>query len=1179
MAEGFIKELFHGDIYRPIEEVIKVDQTDEQVISDEIDEYVVTDAIKQHYARILRRYWETPNKPHEGIAVWVSGFFGSGKSSFAKMLGLALENRSILGGSAAEVFGQRTGDNELKVLLRQISEHIPTDSVIFDVSTDRGIKSGNQTLTEIMYRLFLKSLGYADDLDLAELEIALEQKNELERFKQIYLELFDQTWDENKDLIALAIGEASQVMNRLFPERYPSGDSWQQGFQDRADITPGKLAERCEQLMERRRPNRNLVFVIDEVGQFVARDVQKMLDLQAVVQSLGRVGRGKIWIVVTSQEKLTELVGGLDNKRVELARLMDRFPLQVHLEPSDISEVTSKRVLSKSAQAGEQLRALYTAQSGRLTAHTTLSADIQLPNLSAERFIDLYPLLPYHIDFIIQVVSGLRTQSGASKHVGGANRTIIKLAQQLLIHDAVGLAEKPIGALARVDQIYDLIAGNIASDIRSKISAITKEVKHPMAPGVAKAICLLQYVKSIHRTAENIAAALHPAVDADSLLPDVKEALRQLVDAQKVRLTDGQYRIPTPAEDDWETTRRKFEPKLGEINRIHAEMVTSLWEPKPTYTFCDVKAFKGGLVVDGRVIVDADIPFHVTLAGEDTYSQQEGEARSRSQSESKGVFWVVAISDGIMRETVEVFRSKEILSRKQRNAKTKVETSLVSEEKIRLRGHEGELRRLVKEAMLAGVIYFRGNDRSPDETITSVGQAATRVLGQVLPDVYNRFHEGAARVSSKDLAALMTDENLRGLPPVFLQLGLIRDQNGHPVINTELGPLKEIMGRIDTRTSYGETANGRYLADEFAKEPFGWDLDVVRLFIVTLLRAGLIKATSKGSMIESALSVDARNAFTANNLFKACSFQKNVSGTEIGDWIEADEAFQCVFGKQLPEMQASSVANAIRSEVSAVIPELHGILNCVLSHHLPGQSILGEVLDLVHSIRAGSDDDAILNFNGSHKALRDGIKYAADLAKALTDPSLFDLKRARKALDTTWPTLQSEPDLPAELEERAQELSHLMASSNFYRELATIEQYTSAIEKEYNQRFLAAASERAQTYQQAIVELKSQNAWSELNEEQKAIIVGPLECRATPEVPSSTTIPLLRSEQSACPHHFKSAVQAMHELIDGEKLATLKISDFFSDRVETPEQLEASLERLKQECLKLIGANKKVLIQ
>jgi len=122
--------------------------------------------------------------------------------------------------------------------------------------------------------------------------------------------------------------------------------------------------------MGRRRAGRNLIFVVDEVGQFVARDVQKMLDLQAIVQSLGVVGRGKMWLIVTSQEKLTELVGGLDDKRVELARLMDRFPLQVHLEPSDISEVTSKRILSKNATGEKLLRTAFEKSRGRLTTCT-----------------------------------------------------------------------------------------------------------------------------------------------------------------------------------------------------------------------------------------------------------------------------------------------------------------------------------------------------------------------------------------------------------------------------------------------------------------------------------------------------------------------------------------------------------------------------------------------------------------------------------------------------------------------------------------------------------------------------------------------------------------------------------------------------------------------------------------
>src|SRR4051812_17070539 len=210
-----IKALFANDIHRRIEEVIKVDQTDEEILRDEINEYVVTDSIRSHYTNIFDAYRETPNKPHEGIAIWVSGFFGSGKSSFAKMLGLSIANRKIAGEPASDRFAHRAGDQKLQVLLKSIAEKIPTHAVIFDVSTDRGIRSGNQTLTEIMYGLFLQSLGYAKDLDLSELEIALEEKGQLERFEAEYRLLFTKEWSFEKGKVAFALSEASRVLHSL----------------------------------------------------------------------------------------------------------------------------------------------------------------------------------------------------------------------------------------------------------------------------------------------------------------------------------------------------------------------------------------------------------------------------------------------------------------------------------------------------------------------------------------------------------------------------------------------------------------------------------------------------------------------------------------------------------------------------------------------------------------------------------------------------------------------------------------------------------------------------------------------------------------------------------------------------------------------------------------------------
>lgn len=1176
-----IKKLFANDIHRRIEEVIKVDQNDEEIIRDEIAEYVVTDAIRKHYNGILEVYRETPNKPHEGIAIWVSGFFGSGKSSFAKMLGLSVSNRSISGQPASKLFAQRAGDKDKKipVLLDAISEKIPTHAVIFDVSTDRGIRSGNQTLTEIMYGLFLQSLGYAKDLDLSELEIGLEERGELKRFKEEYRRLKEKDWDAEKGKIAFALSDASRVMHSLDLATYPFADSWVKAVKNKADINPGKFAERANELMKRRQPGRSLMFVVDEVGQFVARDVQKMLDLQAIVQSLAVKGRGKHWVVVTSQEKLGELVSGLDDKKIELARLMDRFPLQVHLEPSDISEVTSRRVLTKNAAAQAALGKLFDDHRARLTEATRLTAEIKLPEISRDAFVDLYPLLPYQIDLIIQIVSGLRTQGGASKHVGGANRTIIKLAQQLLINPAVNLADAPVGALARLDQVYDLVEGNIGSEIRAKIAAISKELKHPLAQAVSKVICLLQYVKSVHRSAENIAAALYPAVGGDSPLAAVKEALRELEATHKVRQGEDGYRIPTPAEDDWERLRNGINPKPGDSHRIYQEVLALLWEPQPSHTLLETKNFKAGLFIHGRELKSGDMPFQVHLAedGKD-FESATAELRTRSQSERKDVFWAIALSDAIDRETVEYFRSKEILSRKERETKGEDTPALIAEERARQRRHHDELRRLTKAACLSGRIYFRGNDRSPGSGAVDVGRAASDVLGQVLPEVFERFKEAAAKPNDikKGTEALFTAENLRGLPSVFGTLGLLRDEGGKTVFSTESGPLKEILNRIEERANYGQVASGRTLIDEFSTEPYGWDFEAIRLLVLALVRSGQIEATSKGDIIDTLTGVNARDAFSNNNLFRQAAFRPK-KGIEFPEVVKAAEAFKDTFGVEVGELTSASVVSELRSQIDQSQDSLNTARSLLATHQLPGTVALDGALDQMRAILRGSEPNAISTFNAGYRAIKDAIKRAGELNQALTEPRLHDLSHARQALTLAWPVLKDEHSIPADLESRASELADLLQRETFYRDIPAIEQHARAIELEYAHRFDDAQQAKIDAYKNALAGLSGTAGWRDLPEESRGSIAGPLLIGAEP-LPRTAPLQLLRSERDACEGRLKQAVRKVQEMIEGERLASVQFQPYFASGVETMEQLDAALSGLREECAKLIGEGKKVVL-
>ena len=1183
MTASTIKGLFANDIERPIEEVIKVDQTREDIIKFEIDEYVVTDAIAKHYESILDIFAETRNKPREGVGVWVSGFFGSGKSSFAKMLGLAIENRQIAGKPAGVRFGART-NNKIQVLLNQIAESIPTHAVIFDVSTDRGIRSGNQTLTEIMYRLLLGSLGYARDLDLAELEISLEGDGRLDQFKAAFLDVTGKQWDDRKELVAFSLAEASATMHRIEPGIYQDNDSWSDSAKGKADINPGKLAERGTELVARRKPGHTLMYVVDEVGQFVARDVQKMLDLQAIVQQLCVKGQGKQWLVVTSQEKLSELTGGLDDRRVELARLMDRFPqpLQVHLEPSDISEVTGKRVLAKNAAAQKQLGELYEQHRGQLANNTRLSADITLPELSRDGFVGLYPLLPYQIDLIIQVVSGLRTQGGASKHVGGANRTIIKLAQQLLIHPEVGLGSSEVGQLARIDQIYDLVESNISSEIRTKIHQIPDQVSHPMAASVAKAICLLQFVQSIHRTPENIAATLYPALDAPSELETVKEALRVLEDANLVRNGEDGYRIPTPAEDDWDRLRNGTTPKPSDAKRLHREVLSGFWKPQPTYTLEDVKPFKAGLAIDGHEEEKGDLAVHLMLAEEgNEFDELQKELRARSQREDDAIFWAVPLNDNIDRETVELFRSRDMESRRGRDARTADQTRLLTDERARARRHQSELVRLMRAACLAGSAYFRGNDRSPSGSTADIAKAAAAMLDQVLPNVFTHFQDGAARPAEakRGLEALLSATDLQGLPAVFNSLQLLRDEAGKTIIDAENAPaLRDVFAEIERGANEGRKATGKSLIEHFGNAPYGWDLEVVRLFVASLMRAGRIQMTHKGDTIDLVTSVAAKDGLGNNNHFKAASFQPK-QGVDFVHVVAASEHYLSTFGSAVKELALSPVVAEIREAIRHCQDDVDAARATLSSNRFPGVDLLDDTLADMKAILRGSEEDSLMAFNSTHERLKDGIRRAAEVTKALPHSAVGDVERAQRALMTQWPFLDTEPDLDQAVRDAAERLRELLDRETFFRELADIDAACDVIEAEHVRRFGEALDAKVAAYAEALAKLTGLPEWAAVSDDIKEQVAAPLHVHANDDGSTTPVIRQVRADCDACQARLDTAVNQIYEIVEGDRMASVSIEPFFRGGVSDLEQLEAAMHGLREECERLIAAGKKIFVK
>jgi hypothetical protein len=706
-----IRELLSRDLAEPIEEVIKLDQQDEVTVHNEITEYVATDRIKDQYMEVLQAIADAPGDPTEGVGVWISGFFGSGKSSFAKNLGYILANRSVLGHPAAKLFIQQLQQQSphdplvgrIADTVNYIHSRFDAHVIMFDVQVDRAVRRATEPIAEIMYSVLLRELDYAPDYDVAELETELESEGRLGEFVAACAELYRDKVGrvEAPDSVpptlagvpadeyavwqrvrkgAQRIQRASATLHQIAPDTYPAADTWASSLKQKSDVTIRTLVDRTFELGGRRRPGHAVIFIIDEVGQYVARSAEKIENLRAVVEHFGqesknRVQAGKavapVWVIVTSQEKLDEVVAAIDDKRVELAKLQDRFKIRIDMAPADIREVATRRVLAKKPEAEPVLRQHYDGAAAMLKTHTRLERTSRSSEVDGDQFIQFYPYLPHFVDLSIDIVSGMRLQAGAPRHIGGSNRTIIKQTYEMLVSDRTALADAPVGTLVSLDRIFDLVEGNLSSERQKDLTDIAQRwPEDPWPARTAKAVALLECVRDLPRTKANLAALLYRQLGDDSPLPEVERAIELLRAAQFVLQTEHGWKLQTAQEKSWTAERNAHTPNPREQHDLLEDRLRAIFTgPGLTrYRYQKLRSFRVGVSWEGRAITsgDAQIPVTLQLAdGPEVFQELCDQARddSRAKSHESDVFWVMSLSTEIDEVVSELYRSRQMVGK------------------------------------------------------------------------------------------------------------------------------------------------------------------------------------------------------------------------------------------------------------------------------------------------------------------------------------------------------------------------------------------------------------------------------------------------------------------------------------------------------------------------------------
>ena len=666
-----IVELFRRDIHRTIEEVVKVDLADEAVIANELDEYVATDHILEEFEAVLDAYQESINSPNESCTIWVSGFFGSGKSSWAKVLGYLLSNPTVAGSSVVDRFFERTNAPRLRSLLSTIHAQAPTLSVLLNLATGSNVAREGESVVLPAYRALLERLGYSRNLLLAELEFTLEGDGRLADFEELFAQATGKQWSERRFTI-LAKNEASRALHLLDPNTFSQPDSWAKTAAE-PEIDADWFVGRALQLLDRRGGGATrLAFVVDEAGQYVARSIPRMLGLQGFAEACQKK-MGRVWLTVTSQERLNDIVDSLEGRQVELARAQARFALRVDLLPSDIDEVTGKRVLDKTDYGQQAVRDVVGPHRHQLATSTRLASPTRASEVGEDEIVRLYPLVPYQIQLLIDAVSARRSQTASSPTIGGSNRTLIKLAQQLVVNPQSGIGNDEVGALVTLDRAYDLLEELIPTSWRAEVDHVAEQYgSESIDAKVMKVVALCVDVPALPLHAANISVLLHPDVTAESMRSDVSAALVRLVTDDRLREAEDGYKLQSPEQKDWERARRAIDLTQGPSVRLRRLLL------KQALTGLSVargRTFKVEITVDGETVVAGDLPLHIDEA--DQARRDDLRAVSRERANENCITWTYELSPDSWDALVELHRTRSMIERRDTPNKTPAEVELI----------------------------------------------------------------------------------------------------------------------------------------------------------------------------------------------------------------------------------------------------------------------------------------------------------------------------------------------------------------------------------------------------------------------------------------------------------------------------------------------------------------------
>jgi hypothetical protein len=419
-----IKEILTIDLTEDIKNVIDLEDLSEVEIKSEIESYIITDGLAKEYADFVSKF--TSNIVETGV--WISGFYGSGKSYFGKLLGYMLSNRSIVGTPARDRILQRFTGIKDEALIKNSIAGLNSENcrvVFLDVAKQDTSKG----LAFTLFRSFLKSLELPENEHGYLLFQLLIDKNTL-KINDLLAQNTDKEWSEIKSRLL----DYSKVIKATYLNSGRSETDYTSILETirrgMDQFSASKLKEELTNYLKIAK-HEKVIFLFDEASEAINQKKFNLLDLEGISEALSALG-GKVWTMAIAQEKLDDVISNANLNKAQLTKVTDRFKTKIHLEATEVDVIIRSRLLKKTEAGMQSLKDHYKKNSGSISDHSALSATGLAKTDSAEAYATYYPFYKYQFDLLQNFLFGTKGFASTKVAARGMIITTYDILKQAL---------------------------------------------------------------------------------------------------------------------------------------------------------------------------------------------------------------------------------------------------------------------------------------------------------------------------------------------------------------------------------------------------------------------------------------------------------------------------------------------------------------------------------------------------------------------------------------------------------------------------------------------------------------------------------------------------------------------------------------------------------------------------